>query len=67
MAVLYAGDELHPIVSQLFVQILNKHIAFFGGQMTSVMIFDETVAKFNDIASDSHVVGLHLISDGSRL
>ena len=63
MAILYAGDELHTVVAKLLIEIVDELGAVFCREMTAVMILYLSVVEGDDIASDCHVVGAHLVAN----
>ena len=67
MAILYAGEELHAVIAELLVEIVNEHGAVFCREMASMVIKYLPVGKSDDIAAYGHIVGSHLISDAGSL
>ena len=50
----------------MLIEIIDELCTVFSREMTTVMILNLSVGKGDDITSDGHVVGAHLIADACR-
>ena len=67
VAVLYACDELYIIVAEMLIKILYQHVAFLRGEVSSMVVFYQSVGEIDDITPHGHVIRSHLVAYGSGL
>ena len=49
MPILYARNEVHTVIAQFAVEVLDEPVALFGGEMAAVMEAYLAIAERDDV------------------
>ena len=63
MTILHACIETHPLITQMFLQVLHQYIGFFRCDVSGRMVFNMIAFNANDVTTHCHLARFQIYTD----